>query len=498
MASVTCSETEFSVSDATPGIVRSGAEGALRWVQIASDAPYFVTGDGAAWTPIGHNDAITWPELAGLFRRRDVSSVERHIMRLRAGGVTCLRLMLEYCHREHRYFETAVGQFAPNMVQLWDDLFALCERHGMRVLLTPFDTFWMWRRWKRHPYNRANGGPCARPSRLLLCSATRSAIKGRLSFAAARWGGSGALFAWDLWNEIHPGQAEESADCFDEFIADISGHLRGLELDLYGRSHPHTVSMFGPEIAWRPWLDLAGPIFRNPSLDFATIHSYAEGTIDAPRDTVAPAVSMGTIVRDSLAEIRDGRPFLDTEHGPIYTFKDRHVTLPAAFDDEYFRHMQWAHFASGAAGGGMRWPNRHPHTLTPGMRAAQRSLAAFTPLIDWTRFRRRNVNEEIGVSSSARWARFGCADDAQALVWFLRTDSIDSRGRVRRDAAAAELTVRIPGLKRGRYRVTAWDTTRGKVARVSELEHDGGCSFAARLGPVVTDVAAAVSCVGPV
>ncbi|TIL77742.1 MAG: hypothetical protein E5Y81_12695, partial [Mesorhizobium sp.] len=35
---------------------------------------------------------------------------------------------------------------------------------------------------------------------------------------------------------------------------------------------------------------------------------------------------------------------------------------------EYFRHLQWAHLAAGGAGGGMRWPNRSPHVLTPGMR----------------------------------------------------------------------------------------------------------------------------------
>ena len=62
---------------------------------------------------------------------------------------------------EHRYLERPVGRFAPNMVRLWDDLFALCERVGLHVLLTPYDTFFMWIRWRHHPYNRRNGGPCA-------------------------------------------------------------------------------------------------------------------------------------------------------------------------------------------------------------------------------------------------------------------------------------------------------------------------------------------------
>ena len=69
----------------------------------------------------------------------------------------------------------------------------------------------------------------------------------------------------------------------------------------------------------------------------------------------------------------------------------------------------------------MHWPNRSPHTLTPGMRAAQRSLAGFTSLIDWPRFRRRNLNQEIQLSTAA-FAGFACGDAEQALVWLLRQD----------------------------------------------------------------------------
>src|SRR4051794_24520771 len=131
------------------------------------------------------------------------------------------------------------------------------------------------------------------------------------------------------------------------------------------------------------------PIFSHTDLDFATILIYEDGTIDHALITINTAIGMGRIVQRCLAEIEGGRPFLDTEHGPIHTFKDRHRTLWAPFDDEYFRHMQWAHLASGGAGGGMRWPNRHPHTLTRGMRGAQRALSAFLPLLDWPSFRPR-------------------------------------------------------------------------------------------------------------
>ena len=463
----------------------------LPWIKIAPGGAYFQTDTGEPWTPIGQNDAICWTDFNGLFRRRDLPLVEGHIIWLKAHGVTCLRLMMEYAQVRYRYFEQPQGSFAPNMVRLWDDLFALCEKHGMRILLTPYDTFWMWLHWKYHPYNRKNGGCLDKPARMLLSPEARAAIKARFTFAISRWGGSGALFAWDLWNEIHPAHAQDSADCFGEFISDVGRHVRELEEKLYGRSHLQTVSLFGPELRWKPHMPLAEPIFRQPELDFATIHIYEEGTIDDPRDTVAPAVGTGRIVRDALSHIHDGRPFLDSEHGPIHAYKDKHITLPEPFDDEYFRHMQWAHFASGAAGGGMRWPNRRPHVLTHGMRRAQRALADFLPLLDWKGFRRRNLNEEIEVSDGDI-ACFGCGDGAQALVWLMRQDSIDGRGMLDPAARPVAPVVGVPGLAPGTYAVTAWDTVLG-MSRVSlEMSKDGADRLVFAAPPFVTDLAFAI------
>jgi len=436
----------------------------LPWISVVPGVPYFVDEEGAPWHPIGQNDAITWPELAPLFRRRDLPAVERHLHWLRANGVTCLRLMLEYAQGQHRYLERPAGRYVPAMVQLWDDLFEMCERVGLRILLTPLDTFWTWIKWRHHPWNKANGGPTDSMSRALLCSDTRAALKGRLEFAVRRWGGSGALFAWDLWNEIHPANAEGTADCFAEVIHDLSSHVRGLEQDLYGRSHPQTVSLYGPELRLKPHFNLRDPIFRHPDLDFATLHIYKERSIDDPRDTVAPALAMGELVRECIAETPVGRPFLDSEHGPIHSFKDRKKTLPEPFDDEYFRHMAWAHLASGGAGGGMRWPNRSPHVLTRGMREAQRVMSAFVPMIDWLRFHRRSWN---GEARAPGFHVFACGDQRQAVVWLLRRNARGPDGLLRRDLPPRAAELRLP-MMRVRLRLTEFDTVTGTV--VSERE----------------------------
>jgi len=463
----------------------------LQWIGVAPGAPYFVDEDGRPWTPIGQNDAISWPDLEGLFRRKDLVAVERHLRWVKAHGVNCLRLMLEYAQVRHRYIERPAGRFVPAMVQLWDDLFALCERLELRILLTPVDTFWMWRHWKHLPWNQANGGPLRHMSEVLTCPATRQAIKDRLEFVVRRWGGSGALFAWDLWNEIHPAQGGNEVDCWDEFVHDLSTHVRGLEVRLYGRAHPQTVSLFGPELLLQPHHAPAmqAAVFRHPDLDFASIHVYAAGTIDNPGDTVKPALKMGGIVAESLAEIRDGRPFFDSEHGPIYSFCNKKKTLPEPFDDEYFRHLAWAHLASGGAGGGMRWPNRNPHRLTDGMRRAQRAMADFIGEIDWTRFQRRNLNAEL----SARHVHaFSCGDGQQALVWLLRRGPVGSDGRLRRDAVPVRTRFTVPGLADGRYRVRGWNTEEGRLAEEQYVDaKDGRLEVAT--GDILTDRAFAIT-----
>lgn len=461
----------------------------LPWVYINRNSPCFITEDGATWTPIGQNDAITWPEFAGLYDRQDLASAERYIRMLAGHGVTCLRLMLEYSQGARHDFENPVGHYRPEMIQLWDDLFALCERYGLRILLTPFDTFWLWIKWKRHPYNKKNGGPCEDRGKILLCRETRQAIKARFAFCIDRWSGSGALFAWDLWNEIHPSYARDSAECFNEFIEELSLFVRGRELEVHGRAHPQTVSVFGPHMV----LDKRIPesIFRHPLLDFASTHFYEEGTIDFPRNTVDAAISTGRLTREALAELRDNRPFMDSEHGPIHTFKDHKTTLPKAFDEEYFRHMQWAHFCAGGAGGGLRWPNRSPHSLTAGMRVAQRNLARFLPLIDWRKFDRRNWNDEVRVSAPTMKA-VSCGDQDQALLWLVRTDQIGNNGMLRRDVEAMNTTVDLPCLRPGTYRITAWNTVEGEpVTDVAVLNtRDSGLTF--ETPGIVTDMAFAI------
>jgi mannan endo-1,4-beta-mannosidase len=434
-------------------------------VRVAPGRRYFVTEAGEPFLVIGQNDALTWPELRGLIDRADLPGVEHHLAWLKAHGVTTLRVMLEYAG-DGFYLEREPGQFEPATVQAIDDLVTLCERVGLRLLLTPFDTFFTYIDWEHHPYAACNGGPCERPLDLLLSPQGWEAVHRRLVFVVERWGGSGAVFAWDLWNELgadHGVPAErmphEAQPDLYRFVTRSAELVRRIETQLWGRSHLLTVSHFMST----PRGALGDAIFRHPMLDFATTHIYQAGAIDDPRNTLKAADAMARWVKHALGEIRDGRPFTDSETGPIHAFKDLGITLPDGFDDTYFRHMAWAHLASGGCGGGMRWPNRDPHVLTPGMRHAQAILSEFAGLIDWTRFAARNVSDTLAARPENLLA-YGCADDEQAVAWVLRDrDSLEDEGDCPYRPLLRDAEIGVPMPPDEVYRVTAVETARGHV-----------------------------------
>lgn len=426
-------------------------------IRVAPGGRYFETADGEPFLFIGPNDALNFPGLGPLFRRRDMAHVEAYLEGLAASGVTLLRLMLEYCHTNHRFFERPPGTFNPAMIRMWDDLFALCGRYGIRVLLAPWDNFWMAWRWRHHPYNVHRGGPAHGPAAFFTDEATIQATERRLRFVVQRWGGNGVFAAWDLFNEIDGYWGGTPAQQFD-VITRLSDTVREAELKLWGFTRLQTVSIFGPQ----PSDAYAPLIFQHPRLDFATTHIYSKGPIDLPENTVASAVTMAQWVRYGLSQTPASRPFTDTEHGPIHLFNDHKRVLPEPFDDEYERHMMWAHLASGGAGSGMRWPARHPHILTEGMKRALRSLARFVPLLEWRHFAPRSAAEDVALGEHG-WLPFACHDGRQAVVWLLRDVPEGHQGVLPSRAPLRDVAFALRCLEPGSYRVTLWNTLEGRT-----------------------------------
>lgn len=432
------------------------SERVLSPIRVAPSGRYFETLDGQPFLFIGFNDAISWPTLKGLYRRKDVATVEMYLQGLAARGINTLRLMLEYAHFDSHLLEKPLGTFNPHMVMFWDDLLSRCREYGLRVLLTPWDTFWMSRRWHKLPYHVENGGPAHNAQDVLQSEAMIQATIRRFHFVIERWGQDGTIAAWDLHNEIHPhwgGSPEHQASV----IARISEAVREKELRLYGFTRPQTVSVFGPD----PEPGYEELVFRHPSLDFATTHIYSKGAIDYPRNTVTAAAAMAQWTRYGRERTLPTRPFTDSEHGPIHLFNDHKKTLPEAFDDEYERHMTWAHLACGGAGSGMRWPARHPHELTEGMKSGLGSMAAFTRLIAWRHFAPREAAGDIRIQAKNALA-FGISDGLQAVLYLLRGKPLrNAPGLLKSCESTEPFPMSLRNMTPGPYAITLWNTREG-------------------------------------
>jgi hypothetical protein len=460
-------------------------------IRVAPGGRYFETFDHQPFLFFGPNDAITWPGLAGLYRRRDIEGVEKYLESLASNGVTILRLMLEYAHVDGRYFERPAGKFNPALIRLWDDLFERCERFGLRVLLAPWDNFWMALRWHRHPYNVANGGPAHSPAAFFTDEATIAATERRLLFVIERWGGNSAFAAWDLFNEIHPhwgGTPQQQS----AVIARLSETVRRAEERMWGWTRPQTVSIFGPQ----PNDGYEELIFRHPHLDFATTHIY-EGAIDYPHDTVLPAQTMARWVRHAFTHVPARRPFMDSEHGPIHLFNNHKKYLPEEFDDEYERHMMWAHLASGGAGSGMRWPARHPHIITDGMKQATKSMNGFSQLLDWRHFTPRDAAHDVSITLDGvpyeGVHAFGSRDEKQALIWLLRAAPKDHRGILPHGEPLHNAEVSLQGLAPAKYLVCGWNTQSGRKEWSQLLQTGADGTLRIELPALPNDLALAIS-----
>jgi mannan endo-1,4-beta-mannosidase len=117
----------------------------IPWMRAFENAPYSKTDDSMSWRPIGQNDAGSWPDSQGLFLRREAARVEGH-------GLYCsawLELHQDDDGRLPRQEQLCrVAGFKPTMVIFFKDLFCLCKKHKLRLLIKPFNTFWMARSWK--------------------------------------------------------------------------------------------------------------------------------------------------------------------------------------------------------------------------------------------------------------------------------------------------------------------------------------------------------------
>ncbi len=389
--------------------------GALEWIEVAPTGHYFQTTSGSPFIVIGQNDAITWPYLSDLLVAGDVGSVRGYLERLRASGVNTMRVMFEYAQFQYGLAENPLGEFRQPVVEFWDRFIELAEEYGIYLIITPWDPFWMQREWDENPYNIANGGMMEDMRGFLTNPDAVAAQKRRLGFMVDRWGGSAAILAWELMNEIELWWGTTPREITD-WISEMASFVRERELKRYGRAHLLTASLATPY----PSPELVAAVLAHPDLDFATTHQYAGPAVNAPVNTVDAAHAVALATTYAKTQLPDDRPYLDTESGPIDAW-----IADGEFDAEYYHNMSWAHLASGGAGQGLRWPYRNPHVLSDEMHAVQAAMARFVKAFDWRGFAPRPVDRYAEVRVGERLLEhisvYGVGDDRRVLLWLLNT-----------------------------------------------------------------------------
>lgn len=428
------------------------------YISVAPGGRYFVDEAGKGFLVIGENDGTPWPGLSTLLNGASPEATEAYIMDLRAHGITVSRIMIEYSQEPHSYLENPVGTFNPQVVEFWNQFIALAEKHGLYLLLTPYDTFWQAKNWGAYPYNGALGGPCPSMSDWLTGEACIEAQRNRWRFIIDHWGGSPNVFAWDLMNEIDIWWNASPKE-IETYVDNMAAFVREYEMEKWGRAHMLSVS----SAASVPEGRLGRVIFNHPALDFANTHLYLGPDIKDPQNTIGAGPAMSGGVTLALESIQDNRPYFDSESGPI-----DHWIVDVAFDKEYHHNMSWAHLAAGGAGSGMRWPYTDPHWILPELRDNLLGLARYASTVDWAHFTSKNISRQIKPDTRAV-IPVGCSDGHTAVIWLL----LDTRREDASTLAGVEIVIEDV-LAEGNYTVEFWETYEGNVSGTTTAAAENG------------------------
>ncbi len=386
------------------------------YIRVLNGGRYFAHADGRPFIPIGFNHNPDWPELEQSNpegRDYDPARTERWFANLQANGVNVVRLMVETPPTGK--LEDPVGTYLPSHIQWLDHIFSAARRHDVRLWVTPYDTFWMNQRKETSPYWSQNGGPIVNPVDFLTKPEILEAQRRRMKLLIDRYGNTGTIFAWEVMNEIDlwwQASAEQIKTWADQMIP----WVRQYERRKWGRNHMLTISFADAE----PKGLNAETAFRRPDLEFATMHLYVgKSRAPKPGDAYQAGLDFASGVRYARSQIRDNRPVMDGESGPIDHWVD-----DAKFDGEVFHDMSWLHLMAGGAGAGTRWPYRNPHIPTPGMLDTLRAMRLFCDRVDWRVLTGPAKDVHIQTPPGTESSAFGT--DKGAILWLrVTSNSLD-------------------------------------------------------------------------
>jgi len=394
-----------------------------------ADPQFFEFDSGAFFYPIGQN--ICW-----------AANYEYYLDQMKSYGGNLVRVWLCPWNLQLEDPKEA-GKYDLAVAKAIDKLFDLCRARGIYVQLVLRYHGMQDASWDKNPYNAANGGPCTWAGDFFTDAKARELHKRFLDYAAARWGHSTTLFAWELWNEVDLARADREADVV-AWHREMAAHLK--KADAHG--HLVTTSVASP--------GRMTALFELPEIDFVPIHLYT-------RD-------LGEQFRAAWLRYRKLRK-------PMFIGEFSAGFKPADdLGDSRGIHLHaglWLAFTSPFAGNAMPWwwdtfvdKNKlYPHWAV---------LGKFASGIDRRGKNYEVVVSQVKVSDDAAVSLQGLVSPSEAFLWVYDETRIVRPEHADRPLLLADRPVRLHGMLGGKFRVEVWDTLDGKVVSETTAVTDDG------------------------
>lgn len=245
----------------------------------------FARADGRAFVPFGANVAWTHAsDVAGYYRATLAAFARAHLNWMRVWMAHWGRTNLDWIRPEDGA-PVPPGGISPLVAARWDELLVAAEEQGVYLQIAlqhhgQFSTT-VNPNWADNPWNAANpGGFLKSPSDFFTDPTARLLTALKYRYIVARWSWSPAVFAWELFNEVHWVDAlklDRNEAAVAQWHDDMAKFIRSV--DLY--AHPVTTSTE----------NLRSPIYA--SMDFLQPHLYSAHLLAAAR-TFAPRLEGDT------------------------------------------------------------------------------------------------------------------------------------------------------------------------------------------------------------
>ncbi len=325
--------TNFSVTGETPA--RRG------YVRIAASRQFFETGDGRALPLIGAN--VCWHGSRGTYDYDDWFAA------MQAAGENYLRLWM--CPWSFGLETAADSLNRYRLDEAWrlDYVLQQAEQRGFYVelcldyhgMFASEPDYWGGNDyWPKHPYNVAQGGPCATPNAFFTNTTARTIYQKRLRYLVARYGYSPNLLSWQFFNEIDNVYSVLDANDVAAWHAVMGDWLRAHD----PFQHLITTSFTTADPHAEMW--------SLPQMDYVCIHSYGPGR---------PARMLSANAQKLWQQF--GKPVLIDEYGTSWQGWNRTA-------DPYLRGLRqglWGGALGGSVGTTMSWwwQNIHSENVYP-------------------------------------------------------------------------------------------------------------------------------------